>query len=172
VTLDPKKREHLSRGDAKFREIIEKYGWHVMSVAPRTGSADKEEWFSYSTGLYLRFRQPEMIVLGLDSDTGARILNEIGEQMKRGRTFELGTDYHDIFANDVPCQFKPVHRTQYREYVCFSTWFYETTDFPVWQCLWPDRNGIYPWLQGCNQEVAQLQPLLSVPSNSQPGAAM
>jgi hypothetical protein len=163
VTLDPKKREGLSPADAKFLEIIERYGWHVMSVAPRTGSADKEEWFSYSTGLYLRFGQPEVIVLGLDSDTGTRIVNEIGEQMKGGRKFELGTDYRDIFADDVPCQFKPVHRSQYGQYVCFSTWFYEATDFPVWQCFWPDRDGIYPWLQDCNDEVAHLQPLLSAP---------
>jgi hypothetical protein len=164
--LDPTKRDGLSRADANFLEIIEKYGWHVMSVAPRTDSEDKQEWFSYSTGLYLRFGQPEIIVFGLDSDTGTRILNEIGKQMKKGRTFELGTDYHDIFADEVPCQFKAVHRSQYEQYVCFSTWFYEATDFPVWQCIWPDRDGIYPWLQDCNPEVAHLQPLLFTPVES------
>jgi hypothetical protein len=161
--LDPTKRDGLSRGDAKFLEIVEKCGWHVMSVAPRTGSTDKEEWFSYSTGLYLRFAQPEIVVFGLDSDTGIGIVNEIGEQMRNGRTFELGVDYDDIFADGVSCQFKPVHRSQYAQYVCFSMWFYETTDFPLWQCFWPDREGTYPWLASCNDEVVQLQPLLFKP---------
>jgi len=53
--LDPTKRESFSRADAKFLEIIDKYGWHVMSVAPRSDFQDKQEWFSYSTGLFMRF---------------------------------------------------------------------------------------------------------------------
>src|ERR1700682_4089538 len=104
--LNPAKREGVSPADAKFLEIIEKYGWHVMSVAPRLNSDCKEEWFSYSTGLFFRFGQPEIIVLGLDSDTGTRIVNEVGEQMKKGRKFATGIDYDDIFADKVPCQFK------------------------------------------------------------------
>lgn len=170
--LDPTKRDVLSRADAKFLEIIEKHGWHVMNVAPRTDSEDKQEWFSYSTGLYLRFGQPEIILLGLDPDTSTRILNEIGEQMKKGTQFRPEIDYHEIFADGVPCQFRSVHTSRYKEYVGFSTWFYETAAFPLFQCFWPDRHGTYPWLQGCHQEVAQLQPLLFLPLNPQPSAAM
>jgi len=170
--LDPTKRDGLPRADAKFLEIIDKFGWHVMSVAPRTNSEDKEEWFSYSTGLYLRFHQPEIIVLGLDSDTGTRIVNEIGNQMKKGQTFQPGIDYEDIFADGVPCQFRPVHHSQYGEYVCFSSWFYETTDFPVWQCFWPDRRGVYPWLPGCDTGVVHLQRLLFLPLGPQVTATM
>ena len=170
--LDPAKREGLSRADAKFLEIIEKCGWHVMNVAPRTGSGDKEEWFSYSTGLYFRFRQPEIILFGLDSSTSTRILNEIGNQMKKGQAFRPEIDHDEIFANNVSCQFKPVHPSQYREYVGFSIWFYETPDFPLWQCFWPDRHGIYPWQQGCNRDVSQLQPILSLPLDPQTSATM
>jgi hypothetical protein len=50
--LDPTKRDGFDKGDAKFLEIIDKFGWHVMSVAPRADSQDKAEWFSYSTGLF------------------------------------------------------------------------------------------------------------------------
>jgi hypothetical protein len=48
--LDPKKRDGLSNGDARFLEIIDKYGWHVMSVAPLVG--EKGQSFAYSTGLF------------------------------------------------------------------------------------------------------------------------
>jgi hypothetical protein len=33
--LDPKNREGLKPGDARFLEIIDEYEWHVMSCAAR-----------------------------------------------------------------------------------------------------------------------------------------
>ena len=86
--LDPKKRDGLSRGASEFLRIIDEYGWHVMSVAPRVDSEEKREWFSYSTGLYMRFQHPEIIVCGLDSDQATYIINDIGEAVKAGRKFE------------------------------------------------------------------------------------
>ena len=99
--LDYKKREGFDRGDAKFLEIIKKFAWHVMSVAPRRDSTDKQECFSYSTGLFAQFQRPEIILFGLDANTANRIINEIGNAMKAGREFELDTDYADIFADAV-----------------------------------------------------------------------
>lgn len=163
--LDLTKRDGLKPGDVRFLEIIEKYGWHVMSVAPRADSDDKQEWFSYSTGLFRAFSRPEIIVCGLDANVGRGIVNEIGNAIKKGRALEADMDYDDIFANHVPCRFRPVHSGQYGEYVCWSQWFYEGDDFPVWQCFWPDKGGKYPWELGCNGEVSALQPLLYLPSH-------
>jgi hypothetical protein len=162
--LDPKNREGLSKGDAKFLEIIDQYGWHVMSVAPRVDSDDEQEWFSYSTGLFAAFRQPEIILFGLDDDTAPRIINEIANAMKADRRFELGMDYRDIFADDVKCTFRAVHPSHYPEYLGWSKWFYEGLDFPVWQCFWPDKRGQYPWEESCSPGVVELQPLLFNPA--------
>jgi hypothetical protein len=133
--LDPTKREGFSRADAKFLEIIDQYGWHVMSVAPRTDSQDKQESFSYSTGFFKRFRHPEIILCGLEADVAIRIINEIGNALKSGRRFALDTDYPDIFANDVKCRFRAVHLSHFSDYVGWTQWFYERDDFPVWQCF-------------------------------------
>jgi hypothetical protein len=78
--LDYKNREGF--GDAKFLEIVEKFAWHVMSVCPRKDSIDKQEWFSYSTGLFVQFQRPEIILVGLDANTGSRIINGIGNAVK------------------------------------------------------------------------------------------
>jgi hypothetical protein len=161
--LNPKNREGLSKGDASFLEIIDKYGWHVMTVAPRVDSQDKQEWFSYSTGLYARFQQPEVIIFGLDNETASGMVNEIGSGFKAGRKFSIGTDCEDIFADGVLCQFKEVHSSWYPEYVGFSQWFYEGEYFPLWQCFWPDDSGFFPWQPECHPEVAESQPLLFVP---------
>ncbi|HXJ03798.1 MAG TPA: DUF4262 domain-containing protein [Candidatus Acidoferrum sp.] len=164
--LDPKNRDGLKPGDARFLEVIDKYGWHVMSVAPRINSDDAQEWFSYSTGFFMRFQHPEIILCGLDADVGTRIINTIGDELKSGRKFDLDTDCADIFANDVKCSFRVVHPTQYGEYVGWAHWFYEGDSFPVWQCFWPDKIGIYPWDEACNRSVAELQPLLYKPSRN------
>jgi len=164
--LDRKKRDGLSRGDAEFLRVIDEYGWHVMSVAPRVGSKEKQQWFSYSTGLFASFQHPEIILCGLDRDDAAGIINDIGGAVKSGRKFSLETDYTDILANNIKCRFRLVDPSQYGEYVCFSQWFYETDDFPVWQCFWPDKNGRYPWDEACDSSVVELQPLLYQPFRS------
>ena len=161
--LDPKNREGLSKGDAEFLEIIDKHGWHVMNVAPRVDSEDKQEWFSYSTGLYMSCHDPEIILCGLDADESTYIINDIGNAVKADRKFQLDEDSSDIFANDVKCRFRLVHPSQYGEYVCFSQWFYEADDFPVWQCFWPDKSGFFPWQRECHPAVAESQPLLFLP---------
>jgi hypothetical protein len=52
MTLDPSKRDGFSQADAKFLEIIEKYGWHVMTVAPRVGE-DGDLWV-YDGGRFIQ----------------------------------------------------------------------------------------------------------------------
>ena len=162
--LDPKNRDGLKPADARFLEIIDKYEWHVMSVAPRVDSEDAQEWFSYSTGLYMRFQHPEVLMCGLDADVSRGIINSIGNEAKSGRKFELDTDGADIFADDVKCRFRAVHRSRYAEYVGWAIWFYEGEPFPLLQCFWPDAAGKYPWEEGCDPNVAELQPLLYKPS--------
>ena len=134
-----------------------------MSVAPRVDSQDKQEWFSYSTGLFREFGHPEIMLCGLDSTTAMAILNEIGGMIKSGKRFLLDCDYTDLFDADVKCRFRVMHTSRYDEYVCFSLWFYEGNEFPVWQCFWPDRFGYYPWEGQCDPEIKQLQPLLYSP---------
>ncbi len=112
----------------------------------------------------MRFSNPEVILCGLEADIAIRIINEIGNALKSGRKFDLDTDYADILANNVKCCFRAVHLSQYSEYVCWAQWFYEQDAFPVWQCLWPDKGGHYPWDVACHAEVAKLQPSLYKPS--------
>lgn len=156
--LDPKQREGLPPIDAKFLEIIDTFGWHVMSVAPRVNEAG--ESFSYSTGLFMRFKHPEIIMFGLDPETSRRIINGIGQSIEAGKPYETDRDYTDVFPNEVKCRFRPVLAVHYKEYVGWSLWFYEHKASPVWQCFWPDKNAHFPWDQDCDPGIACCQPLL------------
>jgi len=156
--LDPKQRNGFPPGDMKFLEIIDKFQWHVMSVAPRIGEGG--ESFSYSTGLFMRFKHPEIILFGLNPDISQQIINGIGKIVEAGKPFEMNRDYADVFADEVMCRFRPVLSAHYREYVGWSLWFYEQELFPLFQCFWPDKNGRYPWEKECHPDVAGCQPLL------------
>ena len=140
--------------------MIDEYGWAVTKVAPRVG--DQGECFAYSTGLFLRFGQPEIIMFGLPLDDMHRMLNIIGAQMREGLRFESGRDFPDIL-DKYPCQFRIVDPTQYREHVGWSIWFYENLEFPVLQCFWPDKNGFFPWQAECSPRVRELQAFLFLP---------
>ena len=161
MTLDPKNRDGLDSRDAKFLEIISKFCWHLMSVAPRVG--EEGNIFTYSTGLFLNFKHPEIILCGLDSNTSFKIVNAIGRQVQAGKTFQVSEPYADIFANDVRCIFRPMQVTHYGDYVCWSQWFYEGPNFPVLQCFWPDKSGLFPWEDGCHPSVVKAQPQLFRP---------
>jgi hypothetical protein len=123
MTLDPKKREGLDPRDAKFLELVDKYGWHVMNVAPRV--SEGRNAFSYSTGIFFHHGCLEIILWGLSSDVSTRIINEIGIQIRSGTVFQIEKPYSDIFADEVRCVFRPMQVARYSEYVCWSRWFHE-----------------------------------------------
>lgn len=161
--LNPKNRDGFDAQDAKFLEIVDRFGWHVMHVAPRPESNERQEWFSYSTGLFRKFGVPEIILFGVGYRDSIALINEIGKLFEKGTEISLDVEVPGIFANDVKCVFRKMDVSWYAEYVGFSQWFYEDNNFPVWQCFWPDKAGKYPWEVDCNSEVAELQPRLYEP---------
>jgi Domain of unknown function (DUF4262) len=90
---DLKKHEGLHPIHVDALKIIERHGWHVMSVCPRKDSDDKREWFSYSTGLLFSHNHPEIILCGLSSRTAHAIINEIGNAVASGRKYDLDKDF-------------------------------------------------------------------------------
>jgi hypothetical protein len=54
----------------------------------------------------------------------------------------------------------------YKEYVGFSLWFYESNDFPMLQCFWPDCSNRFPWDSSCPDWVREAQPFLYLPAGA------
>jgi hypothetical protein len=153
MTIDPKNRQGLSRGEASFLEIIDRHGWHIMTVAGN----DSNPIFSYSTGLFHSYGHPEVIVLGLgDCDNSQGVISAIGSQVKKGKAFNIDRLY-DTILESYKCCFRPVLRDKYSDYMYWMDWFYERESVPVLQCLWPDRDGNFPVDQKCSRIVAEAQ---------------
>ena len=160
--MNPQKRDGLTRRDAKFLEMIDDHGWTVTLVAPRTG--EEGACFAYSAGLFLRFGQPEIVMFGLPLDTMHCIINSIGRQMKQGVRFIPERPYAKLL-DKYPSQFKIVDITHYREHLGWTSWFYESYEYPVLQCFWPDSEGRFPWDLECREGTRKLQPFLFLPAS-------
>jgi hypothetical protein len=165
MPIDPKKLDGHKEFDQKFLKIIDEFGWHVMSVAPRT---DQEgDLWSYSTGFFYHYKHPEIIVFNQSIDLHHSMINVIGNRVKAGETFKPGKGYSDIIGNfDV--QFRPMHPSHYWDWLNFACWFYDgnPATFPVLQCFWPDMNGRFPWEPGCEQWAIEQQPFHDQPTAS------
>ena len=135
---------------------VRKIGWHVVSVLATPFSQP----FAYSIGLYKTFGQPEMVVVGLPvQDLGPAIINDIGRLMKKGVTFEDGTE-NDQIIKHCPCTFREVDMVRYCQYFTLGNTCYQDSEFPMLQCVYPDREGHYPWQPGASLELCARQPLL------------
>src|SRR5262249_53297505 len=105
------------------------------------------------------FKHPELIIFGLKSDTNIKILNNIGDDVKKGKVFEAGPDYSEVLAS-YPVTFREVLEQNYINYFGFAIWYYKRKSFPVLQVIWPDKNSRYPWDPDFDRSLFLEEPLL------------
>lgn len=150
-----KGREKLSISHQKLIQDINEFGLHVIHVLEdETGPG-----FSYSVGLYHTLKQPEVIIIGLNRELCHSIINEIDERVKKGENFKSG-EYYSGLIEGFDCYFVDVNKKYLEEYVGQALWFYEDSDFPLLQCIYPTTTGIYPWQTDWPESLKNLQPVL------------
>lgn len=144
-------------GDRQLLDDIASHGWHLVAIeADEAGPA-----YVFSVGIYQTLHQPELCIFGLSSDVAmAQILNSIGDLMRDGIRFEDG-DISDDVLSGYACAFRSVKSDCYREYFGYACWYYEGLDFPMLQCIWPDREGRFPWQQDFDAMMVRAQPVLA-----------
>lgn len=141
--------------DQQVLDNIEAYGWHVAGVL----DDDLLPGWAYSVGLYHSFKHPEIVVFGLDSHVAHILINIVGENAEAGKSYAVDQLYPDLI--DVySCVFKPVKTGWYDPFFGYADWFYKGADYPVLQCIWPDRNSRFPWEPEFNPDWVWAQPLL------------
>ena len=146
----------MDDADRDLIEGVRTFGWLVIKIEEdREGPS-----FAFTVGLYQTFTQPEVIITGLPPDRAHTILNLIGEAMRRGERFEEGA-MSDEFLEGYPCTFRAVSQSQYPEFLGTAMHFYRGSDFPCLQCVWPDREGRWPWDSDASDGFRAAQPLLT-----------
>lgn len=135
---------------------VQRYGWHVVMIEDNPIGPK----FAYSIGMFHTLNHPEIIIFGFDNvRTMGNIINLIGEEVRSGKRFE---DCHeaDQILEGYSCAFRNVPADVYPDYLGYAMWYYRPDEFPVLQCIWPDRSGNYPWQSACHAATKERQPIL------------
>jgi hypothetical protein len=103
-------------------------GWAVLGVTAAVP-------FSYTIGMAATLGAPELIVIGLPAETAARLVNDIGDQLRAGRRFEPGHLYDGLLAGDYVVRFDAIHPSRYDAYVMQAINFHSHGEFPLWQLV-------------------------------------
>jgi hypothetical protein len=115
--------------------------------------------WGYSVGLYHTFHHPEVVIFGLPHDLTHRVINAVGEDVRAGKIYKSGHEYPEILEG-VLCTFRTVEKVWYRLLLGSATRFYKSDEFPVLQCIWPDKQQNYPWSPNFRSDWLWAQPLL------------
>ncbi len=141
--------------DREFVEGIEEHGWRVVLIP----EDEDGPGFAYSVGLFRNFEHPEIIIFGLDLELMHGLINNMGEDVRNGSTFETGRRVEDVLEG-YAVEFREVARRHHREYLGYAGWFYGGENFPAIQCVWPDMEGRFPDDPDASESLREAQPLL------------
>ena len=132
--------EPLGEADRKVLDNVERHGCHIVGVAAEGDSPQ----FAYSVGLKHSYGHPEILISGMHGPVAGMLVNDLRDRIAAGERFEDGsTDAHVLEGRSVA--FRALRADVYPEAVGFAVWFYGQMDVPVLQCVWPDREGRFPW---------------------------
>ena len=146
----------LSLSERQVYHDIESHGWHVVTV----NESDETAGWAFSIGLHVTLGHPEVVMFGLSGDVLQAVINNIGEDIRRGSSYQDGQSYGDLLKG-YDCRFERVHQRWYRPFLGYATWYYDGSEFPVLQCVWPDKDGHWPQDPMSAVDWSKLQPLLS-----------
>ncbi len=147
--------------DARDQRVVDgiaKYGWYVIKV-PKD---DEGPGFAFTMGLLKNFNHPEVIVTGLDLDTMHGMLNTIGDSVKAGGRYEPGQRVTQVIEG-FPVELRAVEESYHKPYFGYALWYhrhYGTGAFRAIQCVWPAKNGAFPWEPAFPRVALRQQPLL------------
>lgn len=130
-------------------------GWAVVNVA----GDDDFPAYAYSVGLYETFQHPEVIIFGLAQPVLHEVINAIGFRAREGVRLGI-TDTDENVLVGYRCAFRPVSNKAETMYMGLAVEYYGT-QVPALHCIWPDKNGRFPWQSGTSPSFRRLQPMLS-----------
>jgi Domain of unknown function (DUF4262) len=115
--------------------------------------------WSFSIGFYETWEFPELIIFGRSRATARHILNTIAIGLDDNHRPDLSTTT-DTLIPGAKCLFLEVLERYYQDYVGFALWYYRKRKFPLYQIIWPNSDGLYPWSPSATKAVKEWQPVL------------
>jgi Domain of unknown function (DUF4262) len=139
---------------------IAEFGWHSVNVVEDDGHPP----WTFTIGLFETWQHPELIILGRARATAHHILNTVATGLDDNRRYDLNLTTTDLLPGS-NCCFIEVATRYYHDHVGFARWFYRGKPFPLYQIVWPNTDGHYPWHPHAPDSFKQWQPLLGEAPN-------
>ncbi len=130
----------MKNDEQKALADIESYGCHILHIL----ADDSNPRFSYSIGIEKRTSHPDLIVTGLKEELAHFIINEYNNRIKAGEKFRPNL-YYAGFLGQFEITFKKVRKKHYKEYFGWLYWLNGNDKFHVYQLIYPNVLGQWPW---------------------------
>ena len=144
------------KSEQKVIDDIATYGWHCVSIHPEGDDVG----YAFTVGLFQSYGHPELIIFGLSPKVAHQILAIAADAAKSGAPLDL-TQPTDALINGYLCCFVEVPLTEYYEHVGYCRWYYQGNGFPLYQVVWPSRDGLFPWHDQATSGFKAAQPVLA-----------
>ena len=131
--------------DQFWIDLVAAHGHGINIVVDDPGEPSGQPPFAYSIGAWESYGAPELIVFGLRKEVAESIINAVMASHVAGRRFRCGVPERQVIQDDVPVYFLEVDPELAKVYATFTDWYYEHEPFPLWQIIWPDKGGRFPW---------------------------
>ncbi len=152
----------LDQQHAHIRDTIRERGWVIHYIGGSACSVpgcecgpDDQPAFAYTTGLF-GLGHPELLIIGVDPNTAAGVINALGERVRSGEDLMPG---ELITFAEWPHRIIPEQVPNPGDIVLWANGFYQRPaehSVPVLQLSYDDTEGRFPWNDG--YAASELQP--------------
>lgn len=139
----------LERAMRQCRSNVDAHGWHVTCVLGRPHG------YAYTTGLWARFRHPELVVAALPPPAAFGVLAAAARMAAVGRPLDDHTQHPGVIEG-YPVRVRAVDAGQCTTGFGVCTAYYRSP-VPVRQVIWPGRDGRFPGEPGADPAVTAAQ---------------
>lgn len=141
---------------------VVRHGWHCMNVLDPSGETEP---FSYSIGFTKTCDSSECICFGLPNNLMHNMLWELFRQVEAGACLSHGKRWQGLLEGYDCITMRATHKDLMSEYTTSAGWYGRNVsglgEPEVYQIVWPGSgDGLFPWEEGCSQDVIDAQPRL------------
>ncbi|PXX71006.1 uncharacterized protein DUF4262 [Nocardia tenerifensis] len=134
-------RADMHPGDQRLVDNVGRFGWGVLSIP----ESDTSGPWAFTVGLWHTYRVPEVALFGISPDNAMGILNLVGDQIAAGARPHVDQPIDDVLPDDYQMRLRPIAEPWRRPFFGTALRFYRATaEWPVLQCVWPDRSHRFP----------------------------
>lgn len=160
--MDAQTQAWFDQYDASLTETIRRHGWFIQYVSgeacPYCDDCSSEgPSFAYTVGLF-GLAHPELLILGLPSNTAGTVLNTLGDRIRGGEALLPG---QLITFEDWQHRVIPERVPNPGEIVLKANEYYRRRkkhSVPVLQLSYDDVDGKFPWEEGYAAPEIQPRP--------------